>query len=159
LLSLGYEVHGLVRRVALEDPQRRFTRACEKWCAPRSAAIFGELKHLPIRENHPCGPDTPYGVSKLPEEKHCLAYAKLYGRESVCLRYFNVYGLNQRYDAYGNIIPIFAHRMVHGETLTIYDDGEQTGDFVNVCAVARANVLAAQTRGLSGAFNSHRERR
>lgn len=118
-----------------------------------SAAIFGELKHLPIREDHPCEPDTPYGVSKLAQEKHCLAYAKLYELEAVCLRYFNVYGLNQRYDAYGNVIPIFVHRLLHGETITIYDDGEQTRDFVNVRDVARANILAAETRGLSGAFN------
>jgi len=118
-----------------------------------SAAIFGELKHLPIREDHPCEPDTPYGVSKLAEEKHCLAYAKLYELEAVCLRYFNVYGLNQRYDAYGNVIPIFARRMLRGETLTIYDDGEQTRDFVNVDDVARANILAAQAQGVSGVFH------
>ena len=118
-----------------------------------SAAIFGELKHLPIAENHPCEPDTPYGVSKLAEEKHCLAYAKLYELEAVCLRYFNVYGINQRYDAYGNVIPIFAHRMLRGQSLTIYDDGEQTRDFVNVHDVARANILAAQARGVSDAFN------
>lgn len=118
-----------------------------------SAAIFGELKHLPIREDHPCEPDTPYGVSKLAEEKHCLAYAKLYELEAVCLRYFNVYGLNQRYDAYGNVIPIFAHLLLHGKSLTIYGDGEQTRDFVNVRDVARANLQAAQTRAASGAFN------
>jgi UDP-glucose 4-epimerase len=118
-----------------------------------SAAIFGELQHLPICEDHPCEPDTPYGVSKLAEEKHCLAYGKLYELEAVCLRYFNVYGLNQRYDAYGNVIPIFAHLLLHGKPLTIYGDGEQTRDFVNVRDVARANILAAQTRGLSGAFN------
>src|SRR3954453_8427823 len=41
-----------------------------------SAAIFGELKSLPIGEDHPAEPDSPYGVSKLAEEKHCLAYAK-----------------------------------------------------------------------------------
>jgi UDP-glucose 4-epimerase len=118
-----------------------------------SAAIFGELKRLPIDEDHPAEPDTPYGVSKLAEEKHCLAYAKLYEIEAVCLRYFNVYGVNQRYDAYGNVIPIFAHRMLRGEPLTVYGDGEQTRDFVNVRDVARANLLAAQARGVSGAFN------
>ena len=53
-------------------------------------------------------PETPYGASKLCEEKQCLAYAKLYDIEAVCLRYFNVYGPNQRFDAYGNVIPIFA---------------------------------------------------
>ncbi len=118
-----------------------------------SAGIFGELKTLPIREDHPIDPDTPYGASKLGGEKLCLAYAKLHPIESVCLRYFNVYGVNQRYDAYGNVIPIFAHRVLHGHPITIFGDGEQTRDFVNVRDVARANLRAAQTAGLSGAFN------
>ncbi len=118
-----------------------------------SAGIFGELKTLPIREDHPIDPDTPYGASKLGGEKLCLAYAKLYPMAGVCLRYFNVYGVNQRYDAYGNVIPIFAHRVLHGEPILIFGDGEQTRDFVNVRDVAQANLRAAQTSGLSGAFN------
>jgi UDP-glucose 4-epimerase len=118
-----------------------------------SAGIFGELKTLPIREDHPIDPDTPYGASKLGGEKLCLAYAKLYPIEAVCLRYFNVYGVNQRYDAYGNVIPIFAHCVLHGEPITIFGDGEQTRDFVNVRDVAQANLRAAMTPGLSGAFN------
>jgi UDP-glucose 4-epimerase len=118
-----------------------------------SAGIFGELKTLPIMEDHPVEPDSPYGASKLAAEKLCLAYAKLYPMECVCLRYFNVYGPNQRYDAYGNVIPIFAHRMIHGEPVVIFGDGEQTRDFVNVHDVARANYQAAMARGVSGAFN------
>jgi UDP-glucose 4-epimerase len=118
-----------------------------------SAGIFGELKTLPIAEDHPIDPDTPYGASKLGAEKLCLAYAKLYPLECVCLRYFNVYGVNQRYDAYGNVIPIFAHRMLAGMPLRIHGDGEQTRDFVNVRDVALANYGAAMRRGVSGAFN------
>lgn len=118
-----------------------------------SAAIFGELKHLPIREDHPAEPDSPYGVSKLAEEKHCLTYAKLYDLEAICLRYFNVYGVNQRYDAYGNVIPIFVRRMLLREPLMVFGDGEQTRDFVSVRDVARANLLAAKADGVSGAFN------
>lgn len=118
-----------------------------------SAGIFGELRHLPIREDHPLEPASPYGVSKLAGEKMCLAYAQLYDLEAVCLRYFNVYGVNQRYDAYGNVIPIFAHRLLSGMPLIVFSDGEQTRDFVNVRDVARANVGAARATGLSGAFN------
>ena len=118
-----------------------------------SAGIFGELKTLPIREDHPIEPDTPYGASKLCAEKLCLSYAKLYPIECVCLRYFNVYGVNQRYDAYGNVIPIFAHRVLHHQPVTIFGDGEQTRDFVNVRDVAAANLNAARTAGVSGAFN------
>jgi UDP-glucose 4-epimerase len=125
----------------------------EKIVYSSSAGIFGELKTLPIREDHPIEPDTPYGASKLAGEKLCLAYAKLYPVECVCLRYFNVYGVHQRYDAYGNVIPIFAHRVLHDEPITIYGDGEQTRDFVNVGDVARANLQAARAAGVSGAFN------
>ena len=118
-----------------------------------SAGIFGELKTLPIAEDHPIDPITPYGVSKLAGEKHCLAYARLYDLEAVCLRYFNVYGVHQRYDAYGNVIPIFATLMLRGEPITVFGDGEQTRDFINVRDVAAANVLAGETTGVSGAFN------
>jgi UDP-glucose 4-epimerase len=118
-----------------------------------SAGIFGELKTLPILEDHPAEPDSPYGASKLAAEKLCLAYAKIYPLECICLRYFNVYGVNQRYDAYGNVIPIFAHRILHGQHVVVFGDGEQTRDFVNVRDVVRANYQAALTRGVSGAFN------
>jgi UDP-glucose 4-epimerase len=118
-----------------------------------SAGIFGELKVLPIREDHPIEPDSPYGCTKLAGEKLCLSYAKLYPISCVCVRYFNVYGQLQRYDAYGNVIPIFVHLMLRGEPLTVFGDGEQTRDFVNVRDVAQANLRAARARGVSGAFN------
>ena len=118
-----------------------------------SAGIFGELKTLPIREDHPAEPDSPYGASKLCAEKQGLVYAKLYGLEVVCLRYFNVYGPSQRFDAYGNVIPIFVFQMLRGEPITIFGDGEQTRDFVNVRDVVQANIKAAMAPGVSGAFN------
>lgn len=125
-----------------------------KIVASSSAGIFGELKTLPIREDHPIEPDTPYGSTKLCMEKLCLSYAKLYDIEAVCLRYFNVYGPNQRFDAYGNVIPIFAFKILRGEPLTIFGDGEQTRDFINIHDVVQANVKAAMARGVSGAFNT-----
>lgn len=118
-----------------------------------SAGIFGELRTLPIREDHPVEPDSPYGASKLCCEKECLAFGKLFGIEVVCLRYFNVYGPNQRFDAYGNVIPIFVFQMLRGEPVTIFGDGEQTRDFVNVRDVVQANVRAANAHGVSGPFN------
>lgn len=117
-----------------------------------SAGIFGELKTLPISEDHPQEPDSPYGVSKLAAEKDCLAYMKLYGVPVVCLRYFNVYGVHQRFDAYGNVIPIFADRILRGIPMTIFGDGEQTRDFVNVADVAQANIKSALS-GATGVFN------
>lgn len=117
-----------------------------------SAATFGELKALPIGEDHPQDPDSPYGVSKLAAEKACCVYNKLYGMQNVCLRYFNVFGPRQRFDAYGNVIPIFGELGLAGRQLTVYGDGDQTRDFVHVGDVVDANVAAA---GLSegGVFN------
>ena len=108
-----------------------------------SAAIFGELMTHQIAEDHPINPNSPYGVSKLAAEKHMLCYGKIYDIQVICLRYFNVYGVRQRYDAYGNVIPIFANRLNTGKPLTVYGSGEQTRDFVNVKDVANVNFLAA----------------
>lgn len=119
-----------------------------------SAAIFGELQTPEIDENHPQNADSPYGVSKLAAEKMILSYAGIYdGLSAVCLRYFNIYGVNQRYDLYGNVIPIFAHRLKNHQPLLIYGDGTQTRDFVNVLDIANANYLASGIPAKGDVFN------
>jgi UDP-glucose 4-epimerase len=117
-----------------------------------SAAIFGELRILPIREDHPISPDSFYGASKFTAERDCLIYGALHGISVTCLRPFNVYGPNQRYDAYGNVIPIFGSLILQGKKLVIYGDGEQTRDFINVHDVVQANLLGARI-DCTGAFN------
>ena len=115
----------------------------EKIVYSSSAAIFGELEEPTINENHVQNADSPYGVSKLGAEKMILSYSGIHNITGVCLRYFNIYGRNQRYDAYGNVIPIFAKRIYDNKKLTIYGDGTQTRDFVNVEDVAKANYISA----------------
>lgn len=134
----------------LEAARRAGTR---KIIASSSAGIYGELKTLPIDESHPLDPLTPYGASKLCMEKQCLAYCHVHRLEAVCLRYFNVYGPRQRFDAYGNVIPIFVFNALEGRPITIFGDGNQTRDFVNVADVVQANIKAAMAVGVSGAFN------
>lgn len=118
-----------------------------------SAAMFGELVTPTIDENHPQNANSPYGVSKLAAEKMILAYSAIYDITGICLRYFNIYGVNQRFDMYGNVIPIFAKRIYSGEPIIIYGDGKQTRDFVNVNDVARANFLAAIKAKNTDVFN------
>ncbi|MEO8416838.1 MAG: NAD-dependent epimerase/dehydratase family protein [Ginsengibacter sp.] len=144
------EINVLGTLQVLEAARRKGVR---KIVASSSAGIFGELKTIPITEDHPIEPDTPYGCTKLCEEKLCLSYSKLYDIEAVCLRYFNVYGPNQRFDAYGNVIPIFVFRMLRNEPIIIFGDGEQTRDFVHVDDIVQANIKAADAIGTSGAFN------
>lgn len=119
-----------------------------------SAAIFGELQQSVIDENHPQNADCPYGVTKLSAEKQILAYAGLFNFTAVCLRYFNVFGERQRYDAYGNVIPIFANNAYKNLPLKIYGDGEQTRDFICSKDVAKINYIAGTKPDLkTGVFN------
>jgi UDP-glucose 4-epimerase len=118
-----------------------------------SGGIFGEPRYQPVDETHPAEPDSPYGATKLCGEKLVLSYMKLYGIKATSLRYFNVYGENQRFDAYGNVIPTFMARIARGEPLIIFGDGEQTRDFVEVADVAAANIAAAENPEVRGTFN------
>lgn len=117
-----------------------------------TAAGYGEPKSLPIDEDHPFNPDSPYGVTKIASEKLALSYGRNYRFKVACLRYFNAYGVNQRYDAYGNVIPIFARRFRKQLPVTVYGDGNQSRDFVNVRDIAEANLMALE-KGITGYFN------
>ena len=70
-------------------------------------------------------------------------FAQLYGLETVALRYSNVYGPRQNPHGEAGVVAIFGRRLLAGEPLTVYGDGEQTRDLVFVGDVAEANVLAA----------------
>lgn len=137
----------------LQIIQSAIENKIHKLVVSSSAGIFGELKELPIKEDHPIEPDSPYGCTKLCEEKLCLSLGRLYNIEVICLRYFNVYGPNQQYDHYGNVIPIFVYKILHDQPITIFGNGEQTRDFVYVDDVVQANIKAAKCIGFSGALN------
>ena len=108
-----------------------------------SGAIFGEAKYLPIDEDHPLNPESPYGVSKLAAEKYCFAFYKVHSLPITVLRYFNAYGPRQGSSGYPNVIGIFFQRIREGKPLTIFGDGKQTRDFVFVEDIVKANILAA----------------
>ena len=119
-----------------------------------SGAIFGEAMYLPIDEDHPLNPESPYAVSKLAAEKYCFAFHKVYDLPTVSLRYFNLYGPRQDTSEYANAISIFLSRVGEGKPLTVFGDGLQTRDFVFVEDVVNANILAAtHPSAVGGIFN------
>ena len=119
-----------------------------------SGAIFGQAKYLPIDEEHPLNPESPYAVSKLAAEKYCFAFHKVYGVPVTALRYFNVYGPRQDTSEHTNVILAFFRRIREGKPLTIFEDGKQTRDFVFVEDVVSANILAAtQPAAVGEVFN------
>ena len=82
-----------------------------------------------------------------------LVYSELYNIWAVALRYFNIFGVNQRFDYYGNVIPIFVDNIINNKQISIYGDCEQTRDFLNVIDVVRANYLVDTNNKIKGAYN------
>jgi UDP-glucose 4-epimerase len=115
-----------------------------------SAAVYGEAKYLPIDEEHPLSPESPYAVSKLAAEKYCLAYHTVYGVPAAAVRCFNIYGPRQSSGAYANAISIFLGKIKKGEPLTVYGDGEQTRDLVFVGDAVNGILQAASQPGAVG---------
>ena len=115
-----------------------------------SCAVYGNAKVLPIKEDSPLEPLSPYGVSKLAAEKYVGVFYEVYGLETVCLRYFNVYGPRQVYNDYSGVITKFIDRLTKDFPLVVFGDGEQTRDFVYVQDVVEANILALKKEEAAG---------
>jgi UDP-glucose 4-epimerase len=115
-----------------------------------SGAIFGEAKYLPIDEDHPLHPESPYAVSKMAAEKYALAFYKVFSVPATAVRYFNIYGPRQDTSEYANAISIFLGKFKKGEPITIFGDGEQTRDFTFVEDVVTSNILAATRPAAAG---------
>jgi UDP-glucose 4-epimerase len=110
-----------------------------------TASVYGEPDELPISENAPLSPQTPYCLSKLASEQLLRFYGQTTGLRWNILRFFNVYGPGQRSEAYyTSVVLTFIHRLLNGEPPIIDGDGEQTMDFVHVHDVARALALALE---------------
>jgi UDP-glucose 4-epimerase len=115
-----------------------------------SAAVYGDVAALPVGEDAPTRPVSPYGIDKLASELALDYYAQVHGVPTTALRFFNVYGPRQDPSSpYSGVISIFADRARAGRPLTIFGDGGQTRDFVYVGDVVRA-IVAALGDGASG---------
>jgi UDP-glucose 4-epimerase len=110
--------------------------------ASTGGAIYGEQRHFPATEHHPTSPVSPYGVAKLAVEHYLEYYRQVHGLRYVVLRYANVYGPRQDPEGEAGVVAIFCGKVLRGQRLIIYGDGEQTRDYVYVGDVARANLLA-----------------
>ena len=116
-----------------------------------SAAVYGESDALPLVEETPLQPKSPYAVSKRVNEMYAELFTNSFHFEVVALRYFNVYGPRQRPDSmYAAAVPIFARRLLDGKSVTIFGDGGQTRDLINVRDVVRANLVASEHPDAAG---------
>lgn len=120
--------------------------------ASTGGAIYGDQDVFPADESHPCRPLSPYGVAKFSTESYLFFYRAQYGIEYAAMRYANVYGPRQDPHGEAGVVAIFCGRLLAGQPITIFGDGEQTRDYVFVGDVVQANV-AAVTAAVGGAIN------
>ncbi|MCX7765262.1 MAG: GDP-mannose 4,6-dehydratase [Candidatus Sumerlaeia bacterium] len=115
-----------------------------------SSSVYGETKILPMREDHPTHPISPYGVSKLAAEHLCYLYWKNYDVRTISLRYFTVYGPRQRPDM---AFHRFIKAMLKNEEITIYGTGQQTRDFTFIDDAVAANLRALESEKWGKVYN------
>jgi UDP-glucose 4-epimerase len=120
-----------------------------------SAAVYGDSDALPLCEDTPLSPLSPYAASKQVNEVYAELYTRAFDLDVVALRYFNVYGPRQSPESeYAAAVPIFIHRLLAGEPVTVYGDGGQTRDLIYIQDLVRANLLAADhPQAVGKAFN------
>jgi nucleoside-diphosphate-sugar epimerase len=107
-----------------------------------SAAVYGSVNPVPIKEIALISPESPYALQKYVGEKYCQYFSQYYGLDTACLRYFNVYGPNQQESGgYAGVIYKFIKNALNMKPLTIEGDGEQTRDFIFVEDIVKANIV------------------
>jgi len=111
-----------------------------------SSSAYGDQDVMPLVEDMPVKPKSPYALHKYVGELYCRLWSEIYGLSTVSLRYFNVYGPGaEPGGSYPLVIAKFLKQRADGMPMTITGDGSQTRDFTHVRDVVRANILAAHS--------------
>jgi UDP-glucose 4-epimerase len=116
-----------------------------------SSSAYGDQEIMPLTEDMPAQPKSPYGLHKYYGEFLMKLWTDIHGVETVSLRFFNVYGPHlDPNGAYALVIGRFLKQRVDGLPMTITGDGEQTRDFTHVFDVVDAVIRAATSEGVGG---------
>lgn len=112
----------------------------------RCETCENSLTPIGTAEDKPLFPTSVYAVSKQDQEQYCLSVGRAYKIPTVAFRYFNVYGPRQALsNPYTGVCAIFSSRLLNDQPPTIFEDGEQSRDFVHVSDIVQANLLALET--------------
>jgi UDP-glucose 4-epimerase len=107
--------------------------------------LYGDAEQLPTPEDYAIRPLAPYGQSKYAAEGYCELYTRSHGLSTISVRYGNVYGPRQDVHGEAGVVAIFCGCLLDGRRPTVFGDGRQTRDWVDVSDVVRANLIAAET--------------
>lgn len=114
--------------------------------------VYGTPEILPIPESHPLKPICSYGVVKIAIEKYLYMFQALHGVQSVVLRASNPYGERQGHSGVQGVIGAFIGKLLEGQSIEIWGDGNVVRDFIYVTDLAQLCVLAGEAE-VSGVFN------
>jgi UDP-glucose 4-epimerase len=108
-----------------------------------TAAVYGNCGSVPVDEESPAAPLSAYGADKHACELHARVAGAIHEVPTVGLRFFNLYGPRQDpRSSYSGVISIFADRLLRGEPVEIFGDGEQARDFTYIGDAVRALLRA-----------------
>ena len=119
--------------------------------ASSGGTVYGTCQHLPITENEPFAPESPYGISKAASEYYLRYFAANLGVHYTALRYANIFGSRDTISS-EHVITVFAKRLLQGLPPIIHWDGEQAKDYLYVDDAVQVNILALD-RGDDQAYN------
>lgn len=128
----------LLEQIRLQSPETRVLFAS-------SAAVYGEPKLLPITEDMPRRPISPYGYHKVMCEQLAAEYHSIYGVSVACSRIFSAYGAGLR----KQILWDLCHKCRAGDTIQLGGDGSESRDFIHASDIAQA-TLCILRRGAFG---------
>ncbi len=112
--------------------------------------VYGPAASLPLTEDHPTQPISPYGITKLAVEKYAGMYFRLYGLPALCVRPGNPYGEGQRPFAAQGFVATAMAAVLTGREVALYGEHGTVRDYLHVLDVARG-ILAALESGTPGA--------
>jgi UDP-glucose 4-epimerase len=110
-----------------------------------TSEVYGSAKHVPMDEDHPLNPASPYAASKAAADRLCFSYYNTYKLPVVIVRCFNTYGPRQKGSGYAAAIPKFMRKALSGLPPVIYGDGKQTRDYMYVKDAVKAYKLVLKS--------------
>ena len=123
----------------------------ERFVYVSSSEVYGTATTVPMSEDHPLKPTTPYGASKLAGEAYARSYYLTFGLPVVIVRPFNTYGPREHFEGvYGEVIPRFVLRVMNDLPPIVFGDGKQTRDFTEVSDIVRGILLSSECEALIG---------
>ena len=113
-----------------------------------SSSVYGNSEILPVTEDLPLNPISPYALQKKTAEDFCSLYSSLYDLDTVCLRFFTVYGPLQTGDnPYATVICAWLDAVKNKTELKLFGDGSQSRDFCYIDNIVDAIIKSTYYEG------------